>query len=268
MSSMSAARSMSPASGSGAAARADGFVVEDFVRGFLHQHVLGHFQHNRARRAGAQVGEGAAHNGRNVLDAGHGALPLDETVEDTGRHFLLNLAAHAAQGMLSHQQQHRNVVGVSSGDAGKGVGGAWAGAGQRYAHLSGGAGIAVGDFHAHALVAGGEDGYLLRGPQGRPEGGFTAAGETGDVSDSFFFQSVDYCVAASHGRSPAVAFMSSRIGGMIRLPLVVVKNNTTEKPRGTSLTLIWGGGIIRIAGRAGMPPFPYSSKIIGNARTS
>ena len=107
------------------------------------------------------------------------------------------------RGMLPHEEQDRDVVGVGPGDAGQGVGGAGGpGAGEGHADLPGGAGVAVGDLDAHALVAGGEDGYLLRRPQGRPEGGLAAASEPGDVSDSFLFQSVDYCVAASHGRSP------------------------------------------------------------------
>ena len=199
--------------GGSAAAGADGFVVQELVGRLLHQHVLGHFQDDGAGGAGAQVGEGAAHDGRDVLNAGHGALPLDEAVEDAGRDFLLDLAAHAAERVLSHQEKHRDVVGVGPSDTGQGVGGARPGAGQRDAHLSGGTGVAVGDLDAHALVAGGEDGYLLRRPQGWPKGGFAAAGEPGDVSDSFLFQSVDYCVAASHGRSPAVAIMSSATGG-------------------------------------------------------
>ena len=221
--------------GSGATAGPDGLVVQDFVGDLLHQDVGGHLQDHRTGGAGAEVGEGAAHDGRDVLYAGHGALPLDEAVEDAGGDFLLDLAAHATEGVLAHEEQDGDVVGVGAGDAGEGVGGAGAGAGEGDAHLTGGAGEAVGDLDAHALVAGGEHRDLLGRPEGGPEGCLAAAGETGDVPDSFLFQGVDNCVAASHGCTPAVAFMSRGIRDRCRRAL--------RRETGRNAAMIRGGGL-------------------------
>ena len=68
----------------------------------------------------------------------------------------MNLAAHAAQGVLTHEEQHGYVVCVGSRYAGQCVGCPRSCASQRDTDLPGGAGVAIGDFHAHAFVAGGE----------------------------------------------------------------------------------------------------------------
>ena len=142
--------------GTGLAGRAHRGVGEHGVIGLGGHDVLGHFEDDRAGRPGAQGGEGAAHDLGDVLDAGEGAPPLAEAVKDAGGYFLLPFLAQVAQGMLAHEEQHGDVVGVAAGDAGETVGGAGAGAGHGDADLAGGAGVTVGNLNAQAFVAGGE----------------------------------------------------------------------------------------------------------------
>ena len=110
--------------GAGFARSADGGVGQGGVIGFGGQDILGHFQHYRAGRAGAEGGESAAHYPGDVLDAGEGAAPFAEAVKDAGRDFLLPFLAQVAEGVLAHQQEDGDVVGVAAGDGGEAVGGA------------------------------------------------------------------------------------------------------------------------------------------------
>ena len=184
--------------GAGLAGGADRGVGQHGVIGLGGHDVLGHFEDDRAGRAGAQGGEGAAHDLGDVLDAGEGAAPLAETIEDAGGDFLLPLLAEVAQGVLAHEEQHGDVVGVAAGDAGEAVGCAGAGAGHGDADLAGGAGVAVGDLDAEAFVAGGE-GPDAGGAQGTPEGVEAAAGESGYVAYSFLFEGFDDGFGSTHG---------------------------------------------------------------------
>ena len=149
--------------------RSNGLIVQRRVRPFGVQHVLGHLQHDRAGRAGAQRGEGATHEAGNIVHACKGPTPFDQTIENTRRHLLLVLLAEIPQGMLSHEQEHRHIVRIAIGDAGQGVGGPWTGAAHGHPHFAGGAGIAVGDFDAETFVAGGKDANAVRRPQWLPE---------------------------------------------------------------------------------------------------
>ena len=194
--------------GAGLAGVPTGSVGHDGVVGFGGEDVLGHFEDDGAGGAGAQGGEGAAHDLGDVLDAGEGAAPLAEAVEDGGGDLLLPLLAEVAQGVLAHEEQHGDVVGVAAGDAGEAVGGAGAGAGHGDADLAGGAGVAVGDFNAEAFVAGGE-GPDGGGAQGAPEGGEATAGESGYVAYSFLFEGIDDGLGSTHGDTS----LSAEYGG-------------------------------------------------------
>ena len=173
-------------------------VGENGLVGLGGENVLVHLEHHRAGGTGAQGGEGAAHDLGDVLHAGEGATPLAEAVEDAGGDLLLPFLAEVPHGVLAHEEQHGDVIGVAAGDAGEAVGGAGPGAGHGDADLAGGAGVAVGDLNAEALVAGGKrpDG---RGAQGAPEGGQAAAGESGYVTYSFLFQGPDNGFGSTHG---------------------------------------------------------------------
>ena len=76
-----------------------------------------------------------------------------------------------------------------------------AGAGHSDAYLSGGAGVAVGDFHAEPLVAGGEGADGVGLAQGAPQRGQAAAGESGYVTHPFQFQGFDDGFGATHNGS-------------------------------------------------------------------
>ena len=101
-------------------------------------------------------------------------------------------------GVLAHEEQHGYVVGVAAGDGGEAVGGAGAGAGHGDAHLAGGAGVAVGNLNAEALVAGGK-GPDAGAAQWPPEGSQAAAGESGYVTYSFLFEGFDNGFGSTHG---------------------------------------------------------------------
>ena len=161
-------------------------VGENRLVGLGGEDVLVHFQHHRSGGPGTERGEGAAHNLGDVLDAGEGAAPLAQAVEDAGGDLLLPLLAEVPQRVLTHKEQHGNVVGIATGDAGEAVGGARPGAGHGDADLTRGAGVAVGNLNAEALVAGGKGPYR-GGAQGAPEGGESTAGKTGYVTYSFLF---------------------------------------------------------------------------------
>ena len=176
--------------GAGLAGGPDRGIGEDGLVGLGGENVLVHLEHHRAGRTGTEGGEGTAHDLGNVLDPGEGATPLAEAVEDAGRDLLLPLLAEVPHGVLAHEEQHGDVIGVAAGDAGEAVGGAGPGAGHGDADVAGGAGVAVGDFDAEALVAGGK-GTDRRGPQRAPEGVQAAAGESGYVTYSFLFQGPD-----------------------------------------------------------------------------
>ena len=120
-------------------------------------------------RTRTKGGEGAAHDGGNLLDAADGASPLDEAVEDAEGDLLLYAHAHAAQGVLAREQKDGDVVGEGAGDARQGVGSARARAAHSHADLACGPGIAVGDLDSLPLVAG-REGCYGRVTQGRPEG--------------------------------------------------------------------------------------------------
>ena len=173
-------------------------VGENGLVGLGGENVLVHLENHRAGGAGTQGGEGAAHDLGNILDTSEGAPPLAEAVEDAGGDLLLPLLAEVPHGVLAHEKQHGNVVGVAAGDAGEAVGGAGPGAGHGDADLAGGAGIAVGDLNAEALVAGGK-GPDVGSAQGAPEGGQAAAGESGYVTYSFLFQGPDNGFGSTHG---------------------------------------------------------------------
>ena len=147
----------------------------------------------------------------NILDASKGAPPLAQAVKDAGGYFLLPFLAQVAEGMLPHQQQHGDIVGVAAGDGGKAVGGAGAGAGHGDAYCAGSAGVAVGDFHAETLVARrkGADGSGLA--QRPPQRGQTAAGEPGYVTHPFQFQGFDYGFGATHNGSSSSAGWSGQV---------------------------------------------------------
>ena len=187
--------------GAGFARSAYGGVGQGGVIGLGGQHILGHFQHYRAGGAGAEGRESAPHYLGDVLHTGESAAPLAQAVKDAGRDFLLPFLAQVAEGVLAHQQQDGDVVGVAAGDGGEAVGGARAGAGHGDAHLAGGAGVAVGNLHAQPLVAGreGADGVGLA--QGSPERRQAAAGESGYVTHTFQFQGFDDGFGATHNGS-------------------------------------------------------------------
>ena len=154
-----------------------------------------------------------AHHLGNVLNPGEGAAPFAQTVEDAGGYFLLPLLAQVPHGVLPHQQQHRDVVGVTAGNGGEAVGGAGAGAGHGDAHLSGGPGIAVSDFDAQAFVASGE-GSNVRLAERAPERGEATAGEPGYVTYAFLFEGFDDGFGSTHGNTSPF-----RTGGAMYCPL-------------------------------------------------
>ena len=103
--------------------------------------------------------------------------------------------------MLAHEKQDGDVVGVTTGDGGEAVGSARAGPGHGNAHLTGGPGVAVGNFHAEAFVASceGSDGRGIT--QRFPKRSQTSAGEPGYVTYSLFFQCLNNGVGSTHNGS-------------------------------------------------------------------
>ena len=162
------------------------------------QHILRHFQYHRAGRAGTQRRKSAPQHLRNILDARKSAAPLAQAVKDAGRHFLLPFLPQVAERMLPHQQQDGDVVGIAAGDGGQAVSSARPGAGHGDAHLAGGAGVAVGDFHAQPLVPRRKWSDAGRLAQRPPQRRQTAAGEPGYVTHPFLFQGFDHSFGATH----------------------------------------------------------------------
>ena len=175
------------------------FVVQNIVGSLTGEDIQGHFQDHRAGGTGTQSGERPAHYRRDILHSGHGALPLDETVEDAGRHLLLYLFPHVAQRMLSHEQQHGHVIGEGGGNPGQGVGGPGPGPAQRHADLAGCPSITVGYFHSLALVPSREYLYGLGGSKCRPKGHLAAAREPRNILNTLLLKGVNYCIASAHG---------------------------------------------------------------------
>ena len=80
--------------------------------------------------------------------------PFHQAVKDGGRNFLLYLLSHAAKGVLSHEQEYGDVIGIAPGYTGQGVGGSGAGARHGHSHFARGARIAVSNLDSQPFMPG------------------------------------------------------------------------------------------------------------------
>jgi hypothetical protein len=124
------------------------FILEAFIRRFRAQDIPRHLQDNRPRRPRAQGGESAPDDARNFIGPGKRALPFDQPIKNSTGDLLLVIFSEFAQGMLPHQQQHRYVVGITSGNARQRIRRPRSRAGHGDAHVTRGASVAVGNLDA------------------------------------------------------------------------------------------------------------------------
>ena len=118
--------------------------------------VLGDIHQHRAGTAGTGDGKGLPNDVGQLVDVLDQVVALGDGHGDTGDiHLLEGVLADKVLTDVAGDEHHRGGVIVGGGDASDQVGGAGAGGGKAYTHLSGGPGVAVGGV-AGSLLMGGE----------------------------------------------------------------------------------------------------------------
>ena len=185
----------------GGSALGDGGVEELGLIDFAVHHVGGGFQHHRARRAGTELGEGAAqHLGHALRRVDHPGPLGDAAVVAGGR----EVGGHGgtAGTLVSWEHQDRHTVGVRLGDSGEGVFDAGAGLHDADAGLVAVVDAAVGVGHVDgATLHAGDDRADASGSDGVNQG---VVGEAEGEFHTFLLENVCYGSFTLHGSSKFV----------------------------------------------------------------
>ena len=125
-----------------------------FVKRLVERHVLGHIRHHRAEPAGAGNVKRLFHGFGHVARIFDQKVVLDDGARDAdGIAFLKGIEANGGSRHLAADDDHRNAVHIGCGNAGHGIGQAWAGSDQRHAHIASGARVTVSGMDGGLLVA-------------------------------------------------------------------------------------------------------------------
>ena len=124
------------------------------VRHFFEGHVLRDIHHHRARTTAAGNVECLFHGFRQIARVLDQEVVLhDGTGNAHGIAFLKRVQADCMRRHLPGDDHHRDAVHVGRGDAGDGIGHAWAGGDQGHADVACGAGVTVGRMNRRLFVA-------------------------------------------------------------------------------------------------------------------
>jgi len=117
------------------------------------RHVLGNVHQHRAGTSGAREIEGFLQRHRKLGHVAHEEVVLDAGAGDAdGVQFLKGVLSDEGCRHLTGDDDQRNRIVISGGDAGDGVARAGAGGDHRHAHLAGAARVAVGRVHGGLLM--------------------------------------------------------------------------------------------------------------------
>ena len=123
------------------------------VSRFLKRYVFWNIHHHRTRTARPRYEEGFLHDVGHVFRVFDQKVVLDDGSRNAhGVAFLKRIKANGGQRHLPRQNDHRNAVHVSGGNAGDSVGHTRARCHQGHAYIARGAGVAVGRMHCSLFV--------------------------------------------------------------------------------------------------------------------